>query len=104
MDEQGTEVYITAFTDPKQPGLAARGMLSRHQANPRGNLPPILKVSDIADRGHHGRGRHGHPGDCLEALAHWMRGTDGLQLRGIVRQPLLQGAKFLVELPEEFLA
>src|SRR5262249_17190400 len=42
MDEEGPEVDVPAFTDPKQTWLAARGMLPRHQANPRRKLPPVL--------------------------------------------------------------
>ena len=44
MDEEGPEVHVPAFTDPKPPWRAARGMLPRHQADPRRKLAPFLNA------------------------------------------------------------
>src|SRR5499427_700165 len=81
MDEEGPEVYVPAFTDPKQPWLAARGMLPRHQADPRRKLAPILERAGIADRRDQGRRRQWtNPRDRHEALADRMRCTDRCNL------------------------
>ena len=100
MDEQGTEGDVPTFADPEQPWLAACSMLPRHQPHPRSKLAPMLERARIADRCDQGRRRQWtNPGDRHEALAHRMGGTDCLDRLSRIREPFLQNAKLLIELP-----
>ena len=103
VDEELAQIDIPTLADPPQPRLATRGVWPWHQPHPRGKLPPLLERTRITHRGDQGWGRQRpQPWDRLSALAHRMRGTDRLQLRGLIRQPFLQGAKFLVEVCKKF--
>ena len=51
MDQQRSEIRVASLADAHQPGLAAAGVLSRHQPQPRGKLPPVGKSLSIADGG-----------------------------------------------------
>jgi hypothetical protein len=80
-------------------------MLSWHQPQPRGALPAILKMGGIANRRHQGGGgQRPNARDGLSALADWMGRRNRCNLRVIKREPLVHGAKLLIELAEEFQA
>src|SRR5215471_14048478 len=88
--------------DPEQAGLATGGVLPRHEPDPCRKLPALLKMARITDGRHEGRGRQRpNTWDSPQALTHWMRRTDGLNLLVIVGQALFEGAKLVVELPKE---
>lgn len=103
VDEELPQIDIPAFADPQQTRLAPSGVLPWHQPQPRSTLTAILESARITHGGDQGRGRQRpNPGDCLQALAHRMSGTDRLQLLGLIRQPFLSGAKCLIELRKKF--
>ena len=57
MNEQAPEIGIATFTNAPKHGLAARGMLPRHQPEPRGEIAPLRKRRAVADGGDEGRRR-----------------------------------------------
>ena len=52
VDQQGTQVDITALGDAEQAILAAGAMLSRWQPQRRGHLPALVVLLGSADGGH----------------------------------------------------
>jgi hypothetical protein len=70
MNEQASKIRITAFADAAKRGLAACGMLPRHQPQPGGEISPFREGRRIADGGHEGCGRErADPGHLHEAFA-----------------------------------
>jgi site-specific recombinase XerD len=49
--EELTQVDIPAFADSEQTRLASRGVLARHESQPRRKLPAVLEVRRIVDSG-----------------------------------------------------
>ena len=69
MDDKLAQVNVTAFTDPQQGRLSARGVLSGHQSEPSRQLSTVLEGVDVTDRGQQGGGDLGSDaGDRLLAL------------------------------------
>ena len=66
MNEQATEIGIATFTNAPKHGLAARGMLPRHQPEPRGEIAPLRKRRAVADGGDEAVAVSGPmPGTCM---------------------------------------
>ena len=60
VDEQLAQVDIPALADPKQALLATGGVLARHQTEPGGHCPAIVKQAGVfADGGQQGGGAFG---------------------------------------------
>ena len=57
LDQQGAQVRVAAAADRAQSRVPAAGVLSRHQPEPRGQLPAVLEVLRRAHAGHHRIGR-----------------------------------------------
>lgn len=57
VDEQRAQVGIAALADAQKRRLAAGGVLPGHDAQPGRQLPAVLEVAGIPDRGRHRRGR-----------------------------------------------
>lgn len=56
MNEQGPQVCVAASADAVQAALTAGGILSRHEAQPGGQMPAVAKLLGVADRNDNGRG------------------------------------------------
>ena len=54
VNEQCPKISVTAFADAQQGLFAAARALSRHQPQPGGQLPTVVEVLRIADRGREG--------------------------------------------------
>ena len=51
MDQQGTQVSVSAFADPKQAGSAATGSLFGNKSKPSRKLPSVLEASPVTNSG-----------------------------------------------------
>ena len=70
MDKQRAQVSVAVLAYAQQPGLAARGVLARHQPYPGGYLPPVAEVLRIPDAGDQGaRGERADAPDALQSAA-----------------------------------
>ena len=56
LDEQGAQVLVPALGDVPEAGLAAAGVLLRHQPQPGAELPGVGELPEVAHAGHDGRG------------------------------------------------
>src|SRR3989441_10054831 len=59
LHEQVSEIGIAALADVAEAGLAASGVLTRHQADPGGELPAVLEFACVAYGGDDGQGGGG---------------------------------------------
>ena len=70
LDQQGAQVAITTTADATQPRVAATGMLHRHQAQPRCELPAIGERLCRSDRRDYGvRRDRAHANDGAQPRA-----------------------------------
>jgi hypothetical protein len=59
LDQQISQVGVAALADMPEAGLAASGMLARHQADPGGELTAVLELSRVANCGDNRQGGGG---------------------------------------------
>src|SRR5260370_35454109 len=70
MDEQRSQVRVTALAHSTQRYLAAGGVLARYEPEPRSHLPAVAEVPRLAQGGNQSRsGNRPDAGDLLEPAA-----------------------------------
>jgi hypothetical protein len=62
VDQKRLEIGVSSLNDSQDRWLATAGMLSRHESQPGGKLPAVLKTTGIADGRYHRTCR-----DCADA-------------------------------------
>lgn len=81
MDQQGSQVDVASLADAQQRGLATRGVLARHKAQPCGKLSAIFEVAGIAHSGdHRSRSQWSNARNLLKPLTGFVTSMPGLDL------------------------
>ena len=92
MNEQPADIWISALADPEQRRFASRGVLSRNQTKPSGEIAGFGELAGIADRGNQrSRTNRPDPREMKALAAQYPRfgaGTDWIGNFKSIRCPL----------------
>src|SRR5690606_7815066 len=82
VDQHGSQVRVAAFAHTQQRGLAAAGVLARHNAEPSCELAAVVEVPGIANAGYQcRRGQWADARNLLQATTGIAGSVPGLDLR-----------------------
>lgn len=96
MYEQAAQIRVSVSGNASQTIMSARGMLTRSQSEPGGELPPACEIVCITDDGDNGQRRErAHTAELHQALRRLARAGLGLQF------PVI-GGNALIQLPQMF--
>jgi hypothetical protein len=97
-DQYSPHIGVTASADPAKLSLAARAVLTRYQAEERGQVVAVAKRIDVAHRGNDGRGPDcSDPWDAAQALTGPTICRGAVDLQIVRLNTLLQLQEFIAK-------
>ena len=103
MDQQGTQVSVSAFADPKQAGSTTTGALFGNEPEPGRKLPSVLKAGTVTDSGYKRCRRYWpDPFDLANTLAQLVRPKKVWDTLCVSCNALIQFIEFFPNVTDQF--
>ena len=102
MDQQGTQVSVFAFADPKQAGFAATGSLFGNKSKPSRKLPSVLEASPVTNSGDQRRSRYrSDPFNPANTLAHLVGTKEVSDALGVSCNAMIQFTELFANVADQ---
>ncbi len=103
MDQQGTQVSVSAFADPEQAGSTTTGALFGNEPKPGRKLPSVLEAGTVTDRGYKRRRRDWpDPFDFANTLAQLVGPKKVSDTLCVSCNALIQFIEFFTHVADQF--